>query len=130
MNPTQAALVHAQAMAQVEMAVASASEAAVRAQMANSEADMAQLSEAALGYLKLKRDANIKNEIYVALVRQSEQSRIQATMESMDIQIIDKANLPIRRSAPRRTIITLGGMAVGVLLCLIYGFLLYRKEEM
>lgn len=130
MNPTQAALVEAQAMAQVEMAVASASEAAVRAQMANSEADMAQLSEAALGYLKLKRDANIKNEIYVALVRQSEHSRIQATMESMDIQLIDKANLPIRRSAPRRTIITLGGMAVGVLLCLIYGFLLYRKEEM
>ncbi|WP_297569688.1 Wzz/FepE/Etk N-terminal domain-containing protein [uncultured Anaerovibrio sp.] len=130
MNPTQAALVQAQAMAQVEMAVASASEAAVRAQMANSESDMAQLSEAALGYLKLKRDANIKNEIYVALVRQSEQSRIQATMESMDIQVIDKANLPIRRSAPRRTIITLGGMALGILLSLLYGFRLYKKEEL
>ena len=128
MNPTQAALVQAQAMAQVEMAVASASEAAVRAQMANSEADMAQLSEAALGYLKLKRDANIKNEIYVSLVRQSEQSRIQATMESMDIQIIDKANLPIKRSAPRRTLITLGGMAAGIFVCVIYGFWLYRKE--
>ena len=128
MNPTQAALVQAQAMAQVEMAVASASEAAVRAQMANSEADMAQLSEAALGYLKLKREANIKNEIYVALVRQSEQSRIQATMESMDIQVIDKANLPIQKSAPRRTLITLGGMAVGIVICLIYGFWIYRKE--
>lgn len=129
MNPTQAALVEARAMAQVEMAVASASEAAVRARMANSEADMAQLSEAALGYLKLKREANIKNEIYVSLVRQSEQSRIQATMESMDIQVIDKANLPIKRSAPRRTLITLGGMAAGVFISLIYGFFLYRKEK-
>lgn len=129
MNPTQATLIEAQAMAQVEMVVASASEAAVRAQMANSEADMAQLSEAALGYLKLKRDANIKNEIYVALVRQSEQSRIQATMESMDIQVVDRANLPIRKSAPKRTLITLGGMGVGLVLSLIYGFMLYRKED-
>ena len=128
MNPTQAALVQAQAMAQVEMAVASASEAAVRAQMTNSEADMAQLSEAALGYLKLKREANIKNEIYVSLVRQSEQSRIQATMESMDIQVIDEANLPIKRSGPKRKLITLGGLGVGVVITLIYGFWLYRKE--
>ena len=129
MNPTQAALIQAQAMAQVELAVASASEAAVRAQMANSEADMAQLSEDTLEYLKLKRAADIKNSVYVSLVNQSEQSRIKAAMESMDIQVIDKANLPIKKSAPKRALITLGGMFVGVLICLIYGFWIYRKEE-
>lgn len=129
MNPTQAALVQAQAMAQVDMAVAKASEEAVRAQMEKADADMAQLSEDALAYVKLQREAGIKNEVYVALVKQSEQSRIQATMESMDIQVIDKANLPIQKSAPRRTLITLGGMGVGLVLCLIYGFWLYRKEN-
>ena len=111
------------------MAVADASESAVKAQMANAESDMKQLSEGTLQYIKLKRDAEIKNEVYVALVKQSEQSRIQATMESMDIQVIDKANLPIQKSAPRRKIITLGGMAAGVVICIIYGFLMYRKEE-
>ena len=130
MNPTQAALIQAQAMAQVDMAVADASESAVKAQMANAESDMKQLSEGTLQYIKLKRDAEIKNEVYVALVKQSEQSRIQATMESMDIQVIDKANLPTKKSAPKRAIITLGGMAVGILLSLLYGFLVYRKEEM
>lgn len=130
MNPTQAALIQAQAMAQVDMAVADASESAVKAQMANAESDMKQLSEGTLQYIKLKRDAEIKNEVYVALVKQSEQSRIQATMESMDIQVIDKANLPTKKSAPKRALITLGGMAVGILLSLIYGFLVYRKEEM
>lgn len=130
MNPTQAALIQAQAMAQVDMAVADASESAVKAQMANAESDMKQLSEGTLQYIKLKRDAEIKNEVYVALVKQSEQSRIQATMESMDIQVIDKANLPTERSAPKRTLITVGGMAVGIFLSLIYGFLVYRKEEM
>ena len=130
MNPTQAALVQAQAQAQVDMAVAKASEAAVRAQMEEADADMAQLSEDALEYLKLKRDSEIKNEVYVALVKQSEQSKIEATMESMDIQVIDKANLPVKKSAPRRTLITLGGMGVGIVICLIYGFWMYRKEEM
>ena len=130
MNPTQAALVQAQAMAQVDMAVAKASEEAVRAQMEKADADMAQLSEYALAYVKLQREAGIKNEVYVALVKQSEQSRIQATMESMDIQVIDKANLPVQKSAPRRSLITLGGMCVGVVVCLIYGFWLYRKEDL
>ena len=128
MNPTQAALIQAQAMAQVDMAVADASESAVKAQMANAESDMKQLSEGTLQYIKLKRDAEIKNEVYVALVKQSEQSRIQATMESMDIQVIDKANLPVKKSAPRRALITLGGMSVGIVICLIYGFWVYRKE--
>ncbi|MCR5176838.1 MAG: chain-length determining protein [Anaerovibrio sp.] len=130
MNPTQAALVQSKAMAQVDKAVASASETAVRKQMADSESDMAQLSDDALGYIKLKRDAEIKNEVYVALIKQSEQARIQATMESMDIQIIDKANLPTMKSAPIRRNIALGGMAVGIVLALIYGFWAYRKEEM
>ena len=130
MNPTQSELVKEMAMAQVDMAVARASEAAVKAQMANSETDMAQLSEDAMEYVKLKREAEIKNEVYVALVKQSEQSRIQATMESMDIQVIDEANLPIKRSGPKRKLITLGGMGVGVVITLIYGFWLYRKEEM
>lgn len=130
MNPTQAALIQAQAMAQVDMAVADASESAVKAQMSNAESDMKQLSEGTLQYIKLKRDAEIKNEVYVALVKQSEQSRIQATMESMDIQVIDKANLPTIKSAPRRTVITLGGIVIGIVISLMYGFCIYRKEEM
>jgi len=128
MNPTQSALIQEQAMAQVEMAVASASEVAVQAQLENSESDMAQLSGEAMEYLKMKRDADIKNEVYIALVKQSEQAKIQATMDSMDIQVIDKANLPIVQSAPKKKLITLGGMAVGVVISFMYVFLLYRKE--
>jgi len=129
MNPTYSALLQEQAMAQVDMAVASASEAALREHFADSEDDMAQLSDDAMEYLKLKRNADIKNEVYVALVKQSEQAKIEATMKSMDIRVIDKANLPIQKSAPRRTLITLGGMAAGIVISLIYGFWIYRKEE-
>ena len=129
MNPTQSALVQSMAQAQVDMAVASASEAAIRAQMAEADSDMAQLSEEALEYLNLKRDADIKNEVYIALVKQSEQAKIEATMDSMDIQVIDKANLPLYPSSPKKKLITLGGMIVGIIISIIYGLWLYKKEE-
>ncbi|WP_027405941.1 GumC family protein [Anaerovibrio sp. RM50] len=129
LNPTQSSLIKDQVQAQVDMDVARASEMAVRSQMAEVDDDMAQLSEDALEYFKLKRDADIKEDVYVALVKQSEQSRIQATMESMDIQVIDKANLPKEKSAPRRTLITFVGMALGLMIYLVYGFWLYRKER-
>ena len=129
MNPTQSNLVQTLAQAQVDMAVASASEAAVRSRMEETDADMAQLSEDTLGYLNLKRDSEIKNDVYVALVKQSEQAKIEATMESMDIQVIDKANLPIKKSGPPRRNITLSGMAVGIFIGLIYAIWLYKKED-
>jgi len=129
MNSTQSALIQDLTQAQVDKAVASASEAAVREQMTDAESDLAQLSEDALEYLRLKRDSEIKNEVYIALVKQSEQSKIEATRESMDIQVIDKANLPTKRSAPNRKIITLAGVVIGLVICVIYGFWLYRKEE-
>lgn len=128
MNPTQSALLKDLTMAQVELAVANASESAVRAQMEKADSDLDQLSADALEYLKLKRDADIKNEVYVALVKQSEQAKIEATMESMDIQVIDKANLPLDKSSPNRKLITVGGMFLGVFICIMYGLLLYRRE--
>ena len=45
-------------------------------------------------YLQLKSDAEIKKTIYTNLVQQCEQNKIQEAMESMDIQVIDAANLP------------------------------------
>lgn len=115
-------------MAQVAVAVAKASSAAVREKMSEKDGDMAELSEGILEYSKLKRDAVIKNEVYINLVKQSEQARVQETMESMDIQVIDKANLPVEHSAPRRTLIAAIGLVLGCLISLGYGLWMYRKE--
>jgi len=73
----------------------------------------------------------IKNEVYANLVKQYEQKRLQAAMESMDIQIIDPANLPDedRPVAPKKFLITAIGFAVGVLLATGYGLHTYRRES-
>ena len=81
--------------------------------------------------MRLQRDANIKNEIYVNLVKQCENDKIQEAMESMDIQIIDAANLPDadKPAAPRKKLITAIGFVIGCLLSFGYGLIRYKREE-
>ena len=81
-------------------------------------------------YMRLSRDSKVKNEVYLNLVKQYEQNKIQAAMESMDIQIIDPANLPDieKPVAPRKKLITAIGFVVGILLAMGYSLLAYRHE--
>ncbi len=80
--------------------------------------------------MRLTREVKIKNEVYANLVKQYEQNRLQAAMESMDIQIIDPANLPDidQPAAPRKKLITAIGFALGILLSMGYGLLTYKRE--
>lgn len=131
LNPTHSALQTARYQAATSMAVANASEAAVRELMGKNEGELAQLSEATLQYVKLQRDSTIKNEVYLNLVKQVEQAKINQTMESMDIQVVDPADLPRidKPSGPKKKQITAIGFVIGVLISLGYGVVLYRREE-
>ena len=82
-----------------------------------------------LEYMALERDVKIKGEVYLNLVKQSEQSKIQEAMDSMDIQIVDSANLPDmdKPVAPRKKLITAIGFVIGVLLSMGYGLFMYRR---
>ena len=78
--------------------------------------------------MKLNRDSSIKNEIYLNLVKQCEQAKIQEAMEAMDIQVVDAADLPKLPSAPKKKLITAIGFVVGVLIAAGYSLMIYRKE--
>ena len=129
MNSAQMELVKNQALAQAQVSAASASEAAIKEKKAEEEKEIGQLPDAMVSYLQLESDAKIKKQIYTTLVQNCEQNKLQEAMQSMDIQVIDAANLPIEKSAPRRTLIALGGMVAGMIISIIYAFILYRKEE-
>lgn len=81
-------------------------------------------------YLQLKSDAEIKKTIYTNLVQQCEQNKIQEAMESMDIQVIDAANLPDvdKPSFPKKKIFVAVGIFVGCLISIGYSILAYKKE--
>lgn len=131
MNAAQMELVKNQAVAEASIGAAKASEEAVRAKKGEIEAEINKYPDEMVTYLELKSDSEIKKTIYTNLVQQCEQNKIQEAMESMDIQIIDPANLPDedRPSAPRKKLIAAIGFVMGCMIAFIYSFVQYRREE-
>ena len=128
-SETQAELHLARYQAATALAVAQASESQVQALQNKSDEDMAGMADDILEYQKLYREATIKQEIYNNLTKQIEQAKIQQTMESMDIQIVDPANLPDEEkpSFPKKKIFAVAGLILGLILSLIYSMVLYKR---
>ena len=124
-------LLQNQAVAEAEKGAAVASESAIKAQKEKKEQEIGKLPDDMMTFLQLKSDAEIKQKIYLSLVQQCEQDKIQEAMESMDIQIIDPANLPDedKPSAPRKKLIAAIGFVIGCLISFGYGLVRYKREE-
>ena len=131
MNPAQAALIGEQANAQVSIAVAQASESAIQERKAEKEKELEQFPQEVLEYLNLQRDTAIKEEIYTGLVKQCENRKIQEVMESMDIQIVDPANLPDedKPASPVKKIVAAVGLLIGLMVSFCYSLVIYKKEQ-
>lgn len=100
----------------------------IKAAQADGETEIGQLSGKGRDYAALSRQQTITQEVYTVLIKNYEQTRIQEAMESMDIQIVDEANLPKKPSAPRKLLITAVGGVLGVMLSLAYLFAVSRRE--
>ncbi|MBQ5845825.1 MAG: chain-length determining protein, partial [Selenomonadaceae bacterium] len=129
-SDNQEALQLARYQAATAVAVAGASEAKVKELQAKSDEEMAGMADDILEYQKLYREAQVKEEVYEMLTKQIEQAKIQQTMESMDIQVVDPANLPDedKPSGPKKKLITLAGMVLGCMVSLGYSLVLYKRE--
>lgn len=128
-SETQAELQLARYQAATALAAAQASESQVQSLQNKSDEDMAGMADDILEYQKLYREATIKQEIYNNLTKQIEQAKIQQTMESMDIQIVDPANLPDEEkpSFPKKKIFAIAGFIIGLIVSLIYSMVLYKR---
>lgn len=130
LNSAQMELVKNQAVAEASISAAKASEEAVRTKKAEIEQDIDKYPDDMVTYLQLKSDAEIKKTIYTNLVQQCEQNKIQEAMESMDIQVIDAANLPDEKkpSAPKKKLIAAIGLAIGCIIAFGYSLVMYKRE--
>lgn len=130
LNPAQAELLKTQAQAQATVATAQASEAAIKEKRDSKQQELGDLPEGVVDYLELQRDAQIKNEVYVNLVKQCEQSRVQQAMDSMDIQVVDQANLPFEQKPawPRPKLMTALGFLFGCIISIMYMLFYYKKS--
>ena len=131
LNTAQMELLKNQAVAQAQASAAAASEEAIKGKRAEKEKELGEFPDNAMTYMQLDRDAKIKQQIYTSLVNQCEQDKIQEAMESMDIQVIDPADLPDvdKPAAPRSKLIAGVGFLIGLMVSIGYVLIIYRREN-
>ena len=111
-------------------AVTSASLEALRAKQQEAEGNMSTLSADSVEYMRLLRDRSITSEVYTNLVKAYENTRIQEAQESMDIQVIDEANLPREDmpAKPNKKLIAAIGFVLGIMISFGYTLYIYNKR--
>lgn len=127
LNPVQGTLLAEKVVLEMALATNQATAQSVRQVHAEAEQKLSHLSNQGLDYIRLQRQVQVTREVYSVLIRNYEQARIQETMESMDVQVVDQPNLPQVRSEPRRSLIVIVGGVVGGMASTIYLLIAYTR---
>lgn len=127
LNATHAGLLAQKVAIETDLMVGQSMVDALVNLQAGADQDISKLSASSMTYIGLERQVGITREVYAVLVKNYEQTRIQEAMESMDIQIVDDADLPKRPSAPKKMLITVIGGVLGVMLAFLYVVIVYSR---
>lgn len=112
------------------IAVAQSKNAAIAALEKKSDAEIAKLPEDQQGYIRVKRDADVAQEIYVMLAKRLEEAKVAEVMVPNEVQVIDEATLPERPIKPRKLLTLAIAAILGILAGSGYTVakaLMYRK---
>lgn len=129
LSPVQSNLLKDKISTEVQISVNNASLEALKAKQAEAQENIATLSADSVEYMRLSREANITGQVYTSLVQNYEQTRIQEAKDSMDIQIIDAADLPKEDmpAKPNKKIIVAIGFVLGIMIS--FGYTLYNYSR-
>lgn len=130
LTPVQGNLLMEKVQTETAEAVTSASLDALKAKQQEAEGNMSTLSADSVEYMRLLREQTITSEVYTNLVKAYENTRIQEAQESMDIQIIDAANLPREDmpAKPNKKLIAVIGFVFGIIISFGYTLYVYNKR--
>lgn len=130
LTPVQGNLLMEKVQTETAEAVTSASLDALKAKQQEAEGNMSTLSADSVEYMRLLREQTITSEVYTNLVKAYENTRIQEAQESMDIQVIDAANLPREDmpAKPNKKLIIIIGFALGIMISFGYTLYVYNKR--
>ena len=129
LSPVQASLLKDKISTEVQISVNNASLEALKAKQAEAQENIATLSADSVEYMRLERNAKITGQVYTSLVQNYEQTRIQEAKDSMDIQIIDAADLPKEDmpAKPNKKLIVVIGFVLGIMIS--FGYTLYNYSR-
>lgn len=129
LSPVQSSLLKDKISTEVQISVNNASLEALKAKQAEAQENIATLSADSVEYMRLSREATITGQVYTSLVQDYEQIRIQEAKDSMDIQIIDAADLPKEDmpAKPNKKLIVVIGFVLGIMFS--FGYTLYNYSR-
>lgn len=129
LSPVQSNLLKDKISTEVQISVNNASLEALKAKQAQAQESIATLSADSVEYMRLERNAKITGQVYTSLVQNYEQTRIQEAKDSMDIQIIDAADLPKEDmpAKPNKKLIVVIGFVLGIMIS--FGYTLYNYSR-
>lgn len=129
LSPVQSSLLENKISTEVQISVNNASLEALKAKQAEAQESIATLSADSVEYMRLSREATIAGQVYTALVQNYEQTRIQEAKDSMDIQIIDAADLPKEDmpAKPNKKLVVVIGFVLGIVIS--FGYTLYSYSR-
>nr|WP_288306859.1 GumC family protein [uncultured Romboutsia sp.] len=129
LSPVQSNLLKDKISTEVQISVNNASLEALKVKQAEAQESIATLSADSVEYMRLERNAKITGQVYTSLVQNYEQTRIQEAKDSMDIQIIDAADLPKEDmpAKPNKKLIVVIGFVLGIMISL--GYTLYNYSR-
>lgn len=123
MNPIHQGLLQSQLQAEAEIAVCTARQQAINKILAEGEQQIVKLPAKEQGLVKVMRDANVAQEIYIMLAKRYEEARISEVMEPTDVQIIDKAIIPEKPIKPKKLLNTVIAAILGIFVGIGLAFL-------
>lgn len=129
LSPVQSSLLKDKISTEVQISVNNASLEALKAKQAEAQENIATLSADSVEYMRLERNAKITGQVYTSLVQNYEQTRIQEAKDSMDIQIIDAADLPKEDmpAKPNKKLIVAIGFVLSIMIS--FGYILYNYSR-
>lgn len=129
LSPVQSNLLKDKISTEVQISVNNASLEALKAKQAEAQENIATLSADSVEYMRLSREATITGQVYTSLVQDYEQTRIQEAKDSMDIQIIDAADLPKEDmpAKPNKKLVVAIGFVLGIMIS--FGYTLYNYSR-
>lgn len=129
LSPVQSNLLKDKIGTEVQISVNNASLEALKAKQAEAQENIATLSADSVEYMRLSREATITGQVYTSLVQNYEQTRIQEAKDSMDIQIIDAADLPKEDmpAKPNKKLVVAIGFILGIMIS--FGYTLYNYSK-
>lgn len=104
-NPVHQGLVAGKYQSESEASVARQKAVALQQIIDQNNADLEKLPSIEKGYVKLARDAQVANEIYIMLAKRLEEAKVAEVMQPNDVQVIDDPTLPEKTVRPRKGLI-------------------------